>query len=221
MSDIENRTLVIGNKNYSSWSLRAWLALAHSGLPYEEVRIALNQDDTDEKLEKYSPSLKVPVLIDNGITIWDSLAICERIAEQVPSLWPGDPIVRARARSVAAEMHSGFTAIRNEMPMNIRATNRNVEMTPNLEIDIRRVLDIWRDCRSSYTSVKPWLFGDFSVADAMYAPIAARFRTYGVRGNATAETYINTMFSDNPMRQWVEAAHNETEIIDVEEIGIV
>lgn len=221
MSDIENRTLVIGNKNYSSWSLRAWLALAHSGLPFEEVRIALNQDDTDEKLEKYSPSLKVPVLIENSITIWESLAICERIAEQVPSLWPSDPVARARARSVAAEMHSGFSAIRREMPMNIRATNRNVEMTPNLEIDIRRVLDIWRDCRSNHTSVKPWLFGDFSVADAMYAPIAARFRTYGVRGNATAEAYISTVFSDSHMKNWTQAARAESEIIDVEEVGIV
>jgi len=221
MVETESRVLVIGNKNYSSWSLRAWLVLAHSGLPFEEVRIALNEEDTDEKLERYSPSLKVPVLIENGITIWESLAICERIAEQVPSLWPSDPIARARARSVAAEMHSGFSAIRNQMPMNIRATNRNVEMTPDLEIDIRRILDIWRDCRSNYTSVKPWLFGDFSIADAMYAPVAARFRTYGVRGNATAESYIATVFSDPHMKSWSEAAFEEKEIIDVEEIGIV
>jgi len=221
MADTENRTLVIGNKNYSSWSLRAWLALAHSGLPFDEIRIALNEDDTDEKLERYSPSLKVPVLIENGSTIWDSLAICERIAEQVPKLWPSDPIARARARSVASEIHSGFTATRSQMPMNIRATNRTVEMTPDLEIDIRRILDIWRDCRSNYTSVKPWLFGEFSIADAMYAPVAARFRTYGVRGNATAEAYIATVFSDSHMQRWAEAAYNEKEIIDVEEIGIV
>ncbi len=221
MSDPEDRLLVIGNKNYSSWSLRAWLALAHTGLPFEEIRIGLNEEDTDEKLEKYSPSAKVPVLIENGTTIWESLSICERIAEHVPALWPSDPIARARARSVSTEMVSSFMALRRQMPMNIRATNRTVEMTPDLELDIRRILDIWRDCRSTYTSAKPWLFGDFSIADAMFAPVAARFRTYGVRGSDVAEAYVKTVFSDSHMQQWEKAAFAEKEIIDVEEVGIV
>lgn len=221
MVESDKRTLVIGNKNYSSWSLRAWLALAHSGLPFEEVRIGLNEEDTDEKLARYSPSLKVPVLIENGTTIWDSLAICERAAEHTPSLWPGDPIDRALARSVAAEMHSGFSAVRSQMPMNIRAANRNVEMTPDLEIDINRIFDIWNECRNRCAAGKPWLFGDFSIADAMYAPITARFRTYGVACDEVSYAYIDTMFADSHMQRWVEAAHAESEIIDVEEVGIV
>jgi glutathione S-transferase len=173
-------TLVIGNKNYSSWSLRAWLLLREAGIKFEERRVALDQPGTKAALEAMSAAGRVPVLLLDRETIWDSLAIAETLAERYPEkrLWPADAAARAHARSVSAEMHSGFSALRDQMPMNCRARRRRVPRTAELTADISRVIAIWSDCGRRYGG--GWLFGEFSVADVMYAPVVLRFRTYDV-----------------------------------------
>jgi glutathione S-transferase len=184
-------TLIIGNKNYSSWSLRPWLAAKAAGIPFKEVVITLDRPDTKELIARYSPSGRVPVLRHGDLTVWDSLAISEYLAETFPEakLWPADPTQRARARAVSAEMHSGFTALRNAMPMNIRE-RRAVTPTADVQADIDRVCQIWRECRGQVArGAGPFLFGTFSIADAMYAPVATRFRTYGVKTDEVCTAY--------------------------------
>jgi glutathione S-transferase len=168
-------TLVIGNKNYSSWSLRAWLALEHSGVSYREIVIPLGQPDTLARLLEQSPSGRVPVLVHDGVTIWDSLAIGEHLAEALPAakLWPEDRAARAVARSVSAEMHSGFAGLRSCMPMNVRAKMPGLGRTPASLRDIERVRAIWTDCRHRFGQGGPFLFGRFSIADAAYAPVVS------------------------------------------------
>jgi glutathione S-transferase len=174
-----DRTLVIGNKNYSSWSLRAWLLLRQAGIPFREIRIPLDQDTTHAAILKHSPTGKVPAVIDGNLTVWESLAVCEWAADRFPEkgLWPTDREVRAAARAVATEMHGGFPALRQNLPMDIRRRYPNHSWPAVAQADIDRVQAIWRDCRQRFGAGGPFLVGRFCVAEAMYAPVAARFRS--------------------------------------------
>ena len=211
--------LVIGNKNYSSWSLRAWLILTKLKIEFEEIRIPLFREGYKQQLLNYSPAGLVPVYREADLTIWDSLAIAEYFAEQYPSLLPSNSKLRAKARSLAAEMHSGFRALRSQMPMNCRATNRQVEITPELERDIKRIKAIWTDCRNNVRAGS-WLFGDFTLVDAMYAPVVFRFNTYGVECNSVVKDYMSWVLADPDVRRWQQAGENETEVIEKVEVGI-
>lgn len=217
---MSDRLLVIGNKNYSSWSLRPWLALTQLGVPFAEERIALGQPDTAERIGRYSAAGKVPILIENGITHWDSLAIIEHLAESHIELWPADPAARAMARSMAAEMHSGFAALRAELPMNVRAVGRKVAPSARARADITRIITIWCEARGRFGHAGPWLLGDFTAADAMYAPVASRFRTYGVELPAVLSSYLETVLESPAMRSWSAAAKAEPEVIEHDEAGV-
>ncbi|GLQ29855.1 glutathione S-transferase family protein [Litoribrevibacter albus] len=212
--------LIIGNKNYSSWSLRPWLLMKHAGLKFEEIRIPLFTESTAAQLAEYSPSLKVPVLIDQGDTIWDSLAIMEYISERhmKNTGWPEDPIARAVGRSSAAEMHSGFFAIRNQLPMNCRA-DLKVPLTSDVRKEVDRIEAIWTELREEFHSYGPWLLGEFSIADAMFAPMVVRFSSYQVDLNDICERYMDHLLSDPYMEQWLREGRNESEVIDVAEIN--
>jgi len=212
-------TLILGNKNYSSWSLRGWLALRKAGIAFEEYPIALSTPEGDHQLAAETPAGLVPVLIDGEITVWESLAIAEYAAEQNPTLWPQDRAVRATARSVAAEMHAGFGALRHALPMNCRARGRSVVLDDAVQRDIDRVQRIWCDCRTRHGGDGPWLFGAFSVADAMYAPVASRFATYGIDGPAVVRDYVKTVLGDPDVSAWYAAALEESAVIDEEEVG--
>ncbi len=212
--------LVIGNKNYSSWSMRAWLALRHLGIDFDEVRIPLYVEGSSEEIRKYSPSGKVPVYIDGVVRVWDTLSILEYLAEKHPSLWPADAAARARARSVSAEMHSGFGALRSTLPMNARAGDRWVELGGDAVADAERVLDIWEACRSEYGKDGPWLFGRFTAADAMYAPVTLRFNTYGIEAGGLSKGYMETVLSDEYVCEWINDGGREEEFIEKFEKGI-
>ena len=209
-------TLVIGDKNYSSWSLRPWLALKACGVPFEEEQVWLRRPESKADIFRHSPSGKVPALkTDIGI-ICDSLAIIEYLAEQHPQakLWPGDREARAAARSVSAEMHAGFQALRNDMPMDLLSQLPMPEMSEALENNIRRVVAIWHDTRARFGDGGPFLFGDFTNADAMYAPVATRFRTYGVPLDAfgddgTAAAYVDALYAMPAMAEWTQGARAE------------
>lgn len=213
-------TLVIANRNYSSWSLRAWLFLKHCGAPFREIRIPLDEPGTRAAILEHSPTGRVPLLVDGAIRVWDSLAICEYLAEKFPAAhgWPAAVAARAEARAVAAEMHSGFQALRNEMPMNIRA-RRRVTPSAAARADIDRVIAIWTGCRARHGAGDPWLFGRFSIADAMYAPVVWRFATYGVALPGAAADYAATVRADPAMAEWATAARAETEIVPSDEAG--
>ncbi len=213
--------LVIGNKNYSSWSMRPWLALKHVGIDFDEVRIPLYTEGHKEKILGYSPAGKVPVYIEDGVTVWDSLSILEYLAERHPSLWPADARARALARSVSAEMHSGFAALRGSLFFNARARDRWVELGGSAVGDVERVLDIWDTCRGAYGKGGPWLFGEFTAADAMYAPVALRFNTYGIEPGGRPKAYVETVLSDVYVREWMSAAEAEEEVIEEFETGLV
>jgi glutathione S-transferase len=208
-------TLVIGNKNYSSWSLRPWLVLKQAGIPFTEIRIPLYVGDWRERVAQHSPSGKVPVLEHGAIKVWDSLAICEYLAERFPEkqLWPADTTARAEARSVSAEMHSGFQALRQNMFMNIRRRMPTRGRTPEVAADIGRITDMWNDCRRRYAAGGPFLFGRFSIADAMYAPVALRFQTYAMELSGAAREYARTLLALPALREWVVAAQAEPESI--------
>jgi glutathione S-transferase len=212
--------IVIGNKNYSSWSLRAWLFLKHTGAPFREIRIGLDEPDTRARILAHSPTGRVPALIDGSLTIWDSLAICEYLAEKFPEArgWPDDRAARATARSVSAEMHSGFQALRNELPMNIRA-QRRVEPGAAARADIARVISIWEDSRARHGKDGPWLFGRFSIADAMYAPVAFRFETYGVAVGGAAAAWATALRNHPAALEWAAAGRAETETVPSDEAG--
>lgn len=207
--------LVIGNKNYSSWSLRAWLVLKQAGLEFEEIRIPLYVLGAKEQILQYSPSGKVPVLIDGDKLIWDSLAIAEYVAERVPDcdLLPADSYARAVARSVSAEMHSGFVSLRSHMPMDCRARRPGKGMTPEVAQDIDRIKTIWRECRQAFGMGGDFLFGQFTIADAMFAPVVMRLITYGVPLDAVAQSYSDAIVSLPAMQQWLADAATETEVI--------
>ena len=213
--------LVIGNKNYSSWSLRAWILLSEAGIEFEEIRIPLDVADTARMIAEYSPAGRVPVLLLDGITVWDTLAIAETVAERWPEkrLWPTDPDERAHARSISAEMHAGFAALRARMPMNCRAMGRHVHLPDDLTSDIDRIFAIWTDCYRRYGERGGWLFGGFSIADAMYAPVVLRFRTYGINLPDSAGYYPQRLLESPAMQRWLAACESETEVIEREEIG--
>jgi glutathione S-transferase len=213
--------LIIGNKNYSSWSLRAWLLMREAGIDFDEVRIALDTPSTSEEIARYTKGRTVPVLQLGDLTVWDSLAIAETVAERWPEkqLWPGDPDVRAYARSISAEMHSGFAALRECMPMNCRAMGRRVSLPDDVAADIDRVFAIWSDCQHHYSDDNGWLFGRFSIADAMYAPVVLRFRTYGINLPESASYYPERLLSSGSMQEWLAAAETETEVIERDEKG--
>ena len=198
--------LVIGNHNYSSWSLRPWLVMKQAGIPFEEICIRLRESGTKAEILKYSPSGKVPCLIGEGMVAWDSLGICEYLAEKSPSLWPADPNSRAEARCVSAEMHAGFGSLRHSMPMEIHASKPYAERTPEVAIDIARIISIWESCRQRYAQSGPFLFGSFSVADAMFAPVVWRFLTYAVELPAASREWVETMCALPAMQEWRNAA---------------
>ena len=213
-------TLVIGNKNYSSWSLRAWLFMKHSGVEFQEILVTLDTAGTREELDRYGPSGRVPVLRHGSVCVWDSLAICEYIAEVSGKGWPKAREARAVARSVSAEMHSGFTTLRSLWPMNARARNRRTAVTAALEADVERIDEIWNDCRVRFGKDDgPWLFGEYSVADAMYAPVVLRFNTYGAHVSQTARWYMATVLEDAALQEWLQAAKQEPWTIATDEVG--
>lgn len=202
--------LVIASKRYSSWSLRAWLGLRMSGIPFEEILIPLYRDDTRARMLSYSPSGKAPLLIDGEIKVWDSLSIAEYIAEKYPGkqLWPSKVADRARARSLCAEMHSGFMALRSQCPMDIPA-RQTIAMTPELEADIHRIIEIWNECRAQHNHHDPYLFGRFSWADAFFAPVVTRFVSYGIELPEPALSYAETILKLPVLLEWIDAAEKE------------
>ena len=204
-------TLVIGNKNYSSWSLRPWLAMRVAGIPFAEHRIPLYGPGSKDQILVYSPAGKVPCLADGDLRVWDSLSICEYLAEKHPGLWPQDPAARALARSVSAEMHSGFANLRAKMSMNIRKRYPGLGRTPESLADVARIVSLWSDCRARYGKGGPFLFGAFSIADAMYAPVVLRFRTYEVELPADCRAYSDAVLALPAMQDWIAAAMAETE----------
>ena len=209
--------LVIGNKNYSSWSMRPWLALRANDIPFEETFIPLYTGAADkQRILDVSPAGKVPVLIDGDITVWDSLAIIEYIAERYPEkrLWPDDVAARAHARSVCAEMHSGFVALRNECGMNLHRPIRPVALSADALANVARVQEIWRECRTRYGAKGPFLFGRFGAADAMYAPVVHRFRTYAVEVTPETRAYMDTMIAMPAFQEWTRDGLAETLVIE-------
>lgn len=207
--------LVIGNKNYSSWSMRPWLALRANDIPFEEVFIPLYTGAEDKRrILDVSPAGKVPILVDGGITVWDSLAIIEYVAEKFPEkrLWPADRAARARARSISAEMHSGFAALRNECGMNLHRPVGKIPLSAEAHDNIARIQQIWSECLSA--SGGPFLFGAFGGADAMYAPVVHRFRTYAVEVSPAARRYMETMQELPAFQEWTRAGLAETIIIE-------
>jgi glutathione S-transferase len=212
--------LVIGNKNYSSWSLRAWLMLKHAGINFDEMRISLFVAGYKEKLFSISPAGKVPVYREGELLVWDTLAIGEYLYETHLALWPADKAARARARSVSAEMHSGFIPLRKAMPMNIRARGRKIASSPELEADLVRIKNIWRELRTQHAEAGPWLFGQHSIADAMFAPVAFRFLTYGVTEPGAVDDYVQTVACDSLVQEWLRAAELEQEVVAASEVGV-
>jgi len=204
-------TLILGNKNYSSWSLRAWLVLKHLGLPFEEIVIPLYQGNDGSHLLHYSPSGKVPVLKHGEYTVWDSLAICEYLSDIFPDhyLWPADSHARAYARSISAEMHSGFQNLRQNMPMNCRLSRPGYGRTPDVDRDIERIIAIWTECRKQFVARGAFLFGSFGIADAMYAPVVTRFITYGVTLDGVVQDYVNTIMGLSSIKEWYDSARKE------------
>jgi glutathione S-transferase len=203
--------LVIGDKNYSSWSMRPWLVLKHFGIAFEEVMVLLNEAESKASILEHSPSGKVPCLIaDDGVTVWDSLAICETLAERYPqhAMWPRDAVARGHARSVSAEMHSGFGALRNNMWMNIRASFPGNGATPGALADVARVDALWSACLDQYGG--PFLFGEFGIADAMYAPVVMRFNTWQPKLSEAALAYSRRVTAQPAVKAWIDDALQET-----------
>ncbi|MES2297023.1 MAG: glutathione S-transferase family protein [Pseudomonadota bacterium] len=206
-------TLIIGNKNYSSWSLRPWAVMTAFGIPFVEVRVLLDQADTANRIAEYSASGRVPVLLAGEMTIWDSLAICEYLAEQFPEkhMWPQDVAARALARSIVAEMHSGFQGLRTAMSFNIRMNFAGRGRTADAQADIGRVCEIWEECLARFGHHQ-FLFGEFSIADAFYAPVVLRFRTYGVSLAPALQAYCERVQAHPAIARWVREALAETEM---------
>jgi glutathione S-transferase len=213
-------TLVIGNKNYSSWSLRPWMLMRHLGLAFDELQIPLSRPDTPALIAQYSPSGRVPVLRHGTLTVWESIAIGEYLCELTGNGLPTERPARALARVVSAEMHAGFGALRQQWPMNARATGRRTPMSAALSADIQRIDSLWSYCRQGFGANGPWLFGDYSLADAMYAPVALRFRSYGAALSPAARSYLDTVLQDAPLQQWLADAALESWSIADAEVGL-
>ncbi len=214
-------TLVIGTRNYSSWSLRPWLLLRHLGLRFAERLYHFDTPEFATEVPRLSPTRRVPVLLDGSLQIWESLAICEYASELAGGAgWPDDPVQRATARALSAEMHAGFAALRAACPMNARATARRVPMTEELRADLWRIDTLWSACRREHAGAGPWLFGGFSIADAMYAPVVLRCRTYGLPLGELAQQYADTVLQDAALGEWVRAAVLEPVTLAREEVGL-
>ena len=213
--------LIIGNKNYSTWSLRSWLLLREAEIDFDEQRILLDVEDTAADIAGVNAAGTVPVLQLDDTVVWDTLAIAETVAERWPQkqLWPEDAQLRAHARSICAEMHSGFPALRDCMPMNCRAMGRKVPLPDVLTDEIDRVITIWSECHHKYSGDSGWLFGQFGIADAMFAPVVLRFRTYGVNLPESAGFYPHRVLESEAMQEWLAAAECEVEVIDRDEKG--
>jgi glutathione S-transferase len=209
-------TIYLGNQNYSSWSMRPWLALKHTGAEFDEVVIPLYEPTSRTTILGYSPSGRVPALKHGEHTVWDSLAICEYLAELFPAarLWPEDRIERAHARSISAEMHAGFAALREHLPMNIRSSFPGRGVTPEVQADINRIVATFIQCRARHAAGGPFLFGRFTIADAMYAPVVTRFRTYRVPLDEIAQAYADAVWALPAVQEWAAAAKNEPMVID-------
>jgi glutathione S-transferase len=209
--------LVIGNKNYSSWSMRPWVAMRASHIPFEEVFIPLYTGQADkDRILSFTRSGKVPALIDGDLTVWDSLAIIEYLAERFPdaNLWPQDRAARAHARSISAEMHSGFMPLRNECGMNLHRPIGAIALSADAQANIARIEEIWSACRERYGKLGPYLFGAFSGADAMYAPVVHRFRTYAIKVGPQVAAYMETMLALPAFAEWTRAGLAETIVIE-------
>lgn len=209
-------TIYIGNKNYSSWSLRGWLMLQHTGAAFDEIVIPLEEATTRTNILRHSPSGKVPALRHGEAVMWETLAIGEYLAELFPKarLWPEAATARAAARAVSQEMHAGFAALRSHLPMNIRSTFPNRGVTPEAQADINRITALWRDCRKRFGAGGEFLFGHFTIADAMYAPVVSRFRTYKVELEPESQRYADAVWAHRSVQEWVAAARNEPMIIE-------
>lgn len=217
---MSDRTLVIGNKNYSSWSLRPWLLLKHLAVEFQEITVPLHAPDAAAHIARYSPSGRVPVLVDREQVIWESLAIGETLAERYPNVWPADAARRALARAAASEMHAGFAALREELPFNCRARRSGVFPSAAAQADIARIVALWATCRQTVQAGEgAWLFGPFTLADAMFAPVALRFHTYGIALPEAAQAYVETVRQDRFIEAWIQAACQETAVIPGEERG--
>jgi glutathione S-transferase len=205
--------LVTGPKNYSSWSVRAWLALKAANLEFQEIPIHFGEPGAKEQILGYSPAGTVPILLHGDTRVWVSLAICEYVAELAPhaQLWPDDPSARAHARAVSAEMVGGFPNLRTQHPMNVRARYSDFAKSPEVKAEIERICGLWRECRERFGSGGAFLFGAFTIADAMYAPVVSRFFTYGVKPGPVEAAYMEAVWSHPAVKEWVELARAETE----------
>jgi len=210
--------LVIANRNYSSWSFRAWLFLTESKIPFEEVQIPLFTGTWATEVARFSPAGRLPILLDGDITVWDSTAIIEHVLERFPDAigWPNSAEMRGHARSISAEMHSGFLAIRDELPQNIRARNKRdlSQLSESCRKQIARIDEIWTDCRRRYGDLGKWLFGDFSISDVMYAPVALRFVTYSIPVSEQAQSFVSSVSQLESTQKWIRAASEEIETIE-------
>jgi glutathione S-transferase len=213
-------TLVIGNKNYSSWSLRAWIVMRAAGIAFDEIFIPLAHPDTKERIKRHSPAGKVPVLIDGDAVVWESLAIMDHLAERFPKagIWPRETRARAHARSVAAEIHAGFSALRGHCPMNLWRPVERRELTPQVEQEVARITEIWRGARQRHGQGGPFLFGAFTAADAMFAPVATRFRTYDVACDEVSRAYVEAIHELAAFKAWRGGAFKETLVISHDEV---
>lgn len=212
-------TLVIGNRNYSSWSLRGWLVARIAGIEFDEIVVPLDLPETQPAIRKHSPSGRVPALLHRGLSIWESIAIAEYLNDLRPEagLWPPSAAARAHARAISAEMHAGFADLRNGMPMNIRASFPGKGVTPAVRADIERITSLWRDCRKRFAGAFPgdegFLFGKIGAADAMYAPVVTRLRTYDVQVDSDTDAYCQAVLEHPAMQEWVSAARHEPWLI--------
>jgi glutathione S-transferase len=212
-------TLVIGNKNYSSWSMRPWVLMRQLGIPFEEKKLRFHSTEWDAEIERWSPSRLVPVLWNGDQTVWDTLAIAEALHEWFPEkgVWPNDAAARAFARSASAEMHSGFRDLRGAMPMNIRSSYPGKGMSPAVQANIDRIEKLWKEARARFGSGGPFLFGAFSAADAMFAPVTTRFRTYAVKLSPESQRYCDAVLAAPGVRAWVDDAVKEKEFVQDDE----
>jgi len=211
--------LIVGNKNYSSWSLRPWLLMTHAEIPFEEIALSFNDPNFKARVGQYSAAGKVPVLVDGDLVVWDTLAIVEYLAEKYPqrNVWPKDTAARARARSICAEMHSSFGAMRSAMPMNCELKLNWMPLDRAVQRDVARVLSIWSDCRTRFGQTGPFLFGHFTAADAYYAPVVRRFLGFSVELPRLCAEYVATIDTLPAMRKWVDAALREHDFLEIDE----
>lgn len=212
-------TLVIGNKNYSSWSLRPWVFMRQLNISFTEKWVSLYTNTSDSQLEQYNSDYKVPVLQDGNLVVWDSLAIMEYLSEQYLSGagWPADVEARSVARSISAEMHSSFVHVRSEMPMNVRRHYPKFNLTPAAQHEVERIKSLWRMCRSEYGQGGEWLFGDYSIADAMFAPVVMRFVGYDVPLSGLEQDYVQSVLLQSAIKEWIEAGKAEKDVIAASE----